>query len=186
MRRLELTPLPLAGLFRVTRKPVGDHRGQFTRLFCAQELAEVGWHTAVAQINLSHTHEMGSVRGLHFQHPPHAENKLVTCLQGEVWDVALDLRAGSPTFMKWHAERLSADNHHALLIPAGFAHGFQTLGAHTTLLYCHSHTHTPDHEGGVHPNDPGVQVDWPLPVQHLSVRDAAWPRLSPQFTGLSV
>lgn len=184
MRRLELTPLPLAGLFRVTRRPVGDHRGHFARLFCAEELADAGWHTPVEQINLSHTLEAGTVRGLHFQHPPHSDAKLVTCLAGEVWDVVVDLRAQSPTFLQWHAERLSADNGHALLIPVGFAHGFQTLGAHTTLLYCHNHSHTPSHEGGIHPQDPRLQIDWPMPVTNLSARDAAWPLLKPSYTGL--
>ncbi|MBY0410997.1 MAG: dTDP-4-dehydrorhamnose 3,5-epimerase family protein, partial [Burkholderiaceae bacterium] len=137
MRRLALTPLPLQGLYRVQRQYVADERGYFSRIFCAVELAEAGWSAPVAQVNHSHTTHRGTVRGMHYQRPPHAEMKLVSCLQGEVWDVAVDLRRGSPTFLQWHAERLSADNGCAMLIPTGVAHGFQALTDHVTLLYAH-------------------------------------------------
>lgn len=184
MSRLALTALPLHGLLRVQRQPIADERGFFERLFCAQELAQAGWTAPVAQVNHSHTARRGTLRGMHYQHPPHAEMKLVSCLRGEVWDVALDLRHGSPTFLQWHAEHLSADNGYALLIPPGFAHGFQTLSDDTELLYCHSVAHAPTAEAGLHPLDPRLAIAWPLPVGGLSARDAGQALLPDDFEGV--
>ena len=127
MSRFTIEHLPLQGLQRVTRQRLGDARGFLARLYCAEELARAGWRQPIAQINHTATAARGTVRGMHFQRPPHAEMKLVSCIRGEAWDVAVDLRADSETFLHWHAERLSAENGHALLIPEGFAHGFQTL-----------------------------------------------------------
>src|SRR5690554_6695588 len=107
MSRFTVTNLPLAGLKRVQRQRLGDNRGFLARLFCAEELAAAGWTQPIAQINHTFTAKQGTVRGMHFQRPPHAEMKLVSCIRGEVWDVAVDLRVGSPTFLHWHAERLS-------------------------------------------------------------------------------
>ena len=120
--RFVCTPLPLHGLVRVQRQPLQDARGLFERMFCTDELAAAGWTQPIAQINHSVTRQRGSVRGLHYQRPPHAEMKLVSCLHGEVWDVAVDVRPDSPTFLQWHAERLSPDNGCAL----------PTLGAEIT------------------------------------------------------
>ncbi len=184
MSRFATTALPLAGLVRVQRQPHADARGLFERLFCAQELAAAGWTQPIAQINHSLTREQGSVRGLHYQRPPHAEMKLVTCVRGAVWDVAVDLRAGSPTFLQWHAELLSADNGCALLIPAGCAHGFQALSADAELLYCHSAPYAPGAEAGVHPLEPRLAIAWPLPVAGLSPRDAGHPALTDAFLGV--
>jgi len=186
MKRLQASPTPLAGLVRVQRQPVGDARGSLVRLFCADELREAGWNTPVAQINLTRTARAGTVRGMHFQHPPHAEIKLVSCLRGEVWDVAVDLRRGSPTFLRWHAERLSADNHVALLIPQGFAHGFQTLVDDVEMLYCHSAPYTAHAEGGLRPLDPRLALAWPLPVGEMSARDAGHPLVTADFEGVDV
>jgi dTDP-4-dehydrorhamnose 3,5-epimerase len=184
MTRFTVTATALAGLRCIERQPLGDARGSLTRLFCDDELATAGWPGPIAQINLSATASQGTVRGLHFQHPPHAETKLVSCLRGQVWDVALDLRAGSPTFLQWHAELLSASNHRALLIPPGFAHGFQTLSDEVELLYCHSQPYHPPAEGGLHPQDPRLAIPWPLPVALLSARDAAHPLLTADFEGV--
>lgn len=184
MSRLTLTPLPMAGLFRVQRYPRVDERGHFSRVFCADELAEAGWADPIAQINHSYTARRGTVRGMHFQHPPHAEMKLVSCLRGEVWDVAVDLRHGSPTFMRWHAERLSPDDGGALLIPPGCAHGFQALSDHAELLYCHSAAYVPGSEAGLHPLDAALAIEWPLPPSDLSPRDAGQPPLSAAFEGV--
>jgi hypothetical protein len=115
MSRFTVTPLPLSGLNRIERQRLRDNRGYLTRIFCAQDLASIGWKKPIAQINHTYTAKCGTVRGLHFQYPPHTEMKLVNCLRGEVWDVAVDLRVGSPTFLQWHAEVLSADNGAALL-----------------------------------------------------------------------
>lgn len=184
MSRFALTSLRLPGLVRVQRQPVSDHRGMFERMFCADELAAVGWNQAIAQINHSRTRQRGSVRGLHYQRPPHAEMKLVSCLQGEAWDVAVDLRAGSPTFLQWHAEHLSPDNGCALLIPAGFAHGFQALVDGTELLYLHSAAYAPESEAGLHPLDPRLGLTWPLAVCEMSSRDGSHPWLSDAFEGV--
>ena len=173
MSRFITTALPLAGLTLVQRQYLQDARGAFARLFCAQELAACGWSGPIAQINHSRTRTQGSVRGLHYQKAPHAEIKLVSCLRGAVWDVAVDLRADSPTFLHWHAQILSADNACALLIPQGFAHGFQALTDDVELLYCHSAAHAPAFEAGLHAQDARLAIAWPLPVAALSPRDAA-------------
>jgi dTDP-4-dehydrorhamnose 3,5-epimerase len=184
MSRFDLVDTPLAGVKIVRRQRVQDTRGSLSRLFCSQELAAAGWRDPVAQINHTVTVRAGTVRGLHFQHPPHAEAKLVSCLRGEVWDVALDLRADSPTFLQWHAERLSAENGVALLIPPGCAHGFQALTDNAEMLYLHSMPYTPAAEGGLHPLDPRLAMAWPLPLTELSARDAGHPNLDESFTGV--
>ncbi|MEO5844158.1 MAG: dTDP-4-dehydrorhamnose 3,5-epimerase [Caldimonas sp.] len=185
MKRLLVEDTPLAGLKRVRRTRLGDSRGSLARLFCADELAEAGWSGPVAQVNHTRTRERGSVRGLHFQSAPHAETKLVHCLRGEVWDVAVDLRRGSPTFLRWHAETLSDENGVALLIPEGFAHGLQTLAADVDMLYCHSAAYAASAEGGIHPRDPRLAIDWPLPIAALSPRDGAHALLGADFAGLA-
>ena len=181
--RLSVRPTPLAGVVRVQRQPIGDTRGSLTRLFCATELAALGWDRPVAQINLTQTARRGTVRGLHYQRAPHAEMKLVTCLRGEVWDVAVDLRPDSPTFLRWHAERLSPGNAYALLLPEGCAHGLQTLLDDTELLYCHSAAYAPDHDAGIDPMDRQLDIRWPLPVTQLSSRDADHPSVAVALGG---
>lgn len=187
MSRFTLTDLPVPGVRLVQRQAREDSRGFFSRLFCAQELADAGWRGHVAQINHTHTREPGSVRGLHFQRPPHGEIKLVSCLAGAVWDVVVDLRPTSPSYMRWHAEVLSADNRHALLIPEGVAHGFQTLSDDVQLLYLHSHPHTPEAEDGLNPKDDRLAIAWPLPITAMSERDRHHPMLDqrPELWGIS-
>lgn len=175
MSRFTVSNLPLASLKLVERQRIGDSRGFLSRLFCAEELAAAGWVKPIAQINHTYTAMRGTVRGMHFQRPPHNEMKLVSCIRGEVWDVAVDLRAGSPTFLHWHAERLSADNGRALLIPEGFAHGFQTLTNDAELLYCHSAAYKTSAEAGLNPLDARLAITWQLPIIELSAQDAAHP-----------
>jgi len=184
MSRFEISQTPLAGLVTVRRQRLGDARGSLTRLFCADELRAAGWQHPISQINHTVTAQACTVRGLHYQNPPYAETKLVSCLRGEVWDVAVDLRAGSSTFLHWHAARLSAENGVALLIPQGFAHGFQALTDNVEMLYCHSHPHVAAAEGGVYPLDARLAISWPLPVTGLSARDAAHAPLAAGFAGL--
>ena len=184
MNRFTVTDLPLAGLKRIERQRLGDSRGFLTRLFWAEELAAAGWHKPIAQINHTFTGKRGTVRGMHYQRPPHAEMKLVTCIQGEVWDVAVDLRAGSPTFLQWHAGPLSADNHRALLIPEGFAHGFQALSDDVTLLYCHSAAHSPEAEAALNAQDPRLAITWPQAITEISLRDAKHPLIDTQYEGV--
>jgi dTDP-4-dehydrorhamnose 3,5-epimerase len=183
---LRIAELPLAGLRRVQRTLLADERGVFARLFCARELEPAGWIGPVAQINHSLTRARGTVRGLHYQRAPHAEMKLVSCVRGEVWDVAVDLRAGSPTFLRWHAEHLSAAEGTAMLIPPGFAHGFQALSDEAELVYCHSTAYAPQAEAGLHVRDARLSISWPLPVQGLSARDAGFGWMPPDFKGVTL
>lgn len=185
MPQLTITDLPLAGLKLVTRQRLGDSRGFLSRLFCAEELGQAGWIKPVAQINHTYTGRRGTVRGMHYQRPPHAEMKSVSCIHGEVWDVAVDIRLGSPNFLRWHAERLSAETGTAMLIPEGFAHGFQTLTDEVEMIYCHSATYAPDAEAGLNPQDPRLTIAWPLPIAELSQRDANHPMLTQSFMGIS-
>jgi dTDP-4-dehydrorhamnose 3,5-epimerase len=184
MSRFIVTDTPLGGLKVVHRQILGDARGYLSRLFCAEELLPAGWQGPIAQINHTFTKQAGTVRGLHYQKPPHTEIKLVSCLQGEVWDVAVDLRPQSSTFLRWHAQHLSADNHCALLIPQGFAHGFQTLVDDVEMLYCHSTAHSPVAEAGLNPLDTRLCLAWPRPLMALSPRDSGHPMIGPNFEGL--
>ncbi len=183
--RFLIDDLPLLGLKRITRQRLGDARGFLSRLFCAEELQTLAPGKPIVQINHTLTASRGTVRGMHFQYPPHAETKFVSCLRGEVFDVAVDLRHNSPTFLRWHAELLSADNHKTLVIPEGFAHGFQTLTDDCEMLYFHTTAYQPGAEGGLNAQDPQLAIAWPLPVAGLSPRDAAHPFLGNDFTGVA-
>lgn len=184
--RFDILDTPLGGLRVVRRKPIGDSRGYLERMFCAEELQMLVGGSPIVQVNHSCTARAGTVRGMHFQHPPHAELKFVSCLGGEVFDVAVDLRSGSPTFLHWHAELLSAGNHLTLVIPAGFAHGFQTLTSDCEMLYLHTSAYQPEAEGALNARDPRLAIQWPLPVAGLSPRDAAHPMLDEHFTGVAL
>lgn len=166
------------------RQVIEDERGTFARLYCAAELVSAGIDLSVSQVNHSHTRTAGTVRGMHFQYPPHAEAKLVTCLRGTVFDVALDLRAGSPTFLQWYSQVLSAVNRTSLFIPPGFAHGFQALCADCELLYLHSTPHVPVAAGIVDALDRNLDIRWPLPVSLMSERDRAAGLPAAGFPGL--
>lgn len=183
MKRFTVADLSLAGLKCVTRQRLEDTRGHLSRMFCAEEMAAAGFRKSIAQINLTHTTTRGTVRGVHYQLPPYAEMKLVSCLRGEVFDVAVDLRTGSPTFLQWHAEILSAENGRALLIPEGFAHGFQTLSYDCEMLYMHTTSFAPHAEAGLRFDDPRLGITWPLEISDLSDRDQMHPLLNDQFDG---
>lgn len=174
------------GLHSVRRIPREDSRGALERLYCPELFTELGVAGPICQINRNITRHRGTLRGLHFQHPPHAETKFVQCLRGAVFDVALDLRRDSPTFLHWHGEILSLNNSTGLLIPQGFAHGMQTLEDDTELLYLHTADYVPESEGGLDPFDPRLAIAWPLPAVQLSGRDRNHPRLTPDFTGLTL
>jgi dTDP-4-dehydrorhamnose 3,5-epimerase len=182
--RFDMITTSIAGLQILQRRPLGDSRGYLERLFCAEELEAFVLGKHIVQINRTLTTTCGTVRGIHFQHPPHAEIKFVCCLRGEVFDVAVDLRSNSPTFLRWHAERLSSGNHKTLIIPEGFAHGFQTLTDYCEMLYFHTSAYQPGAEGGLNPQDPRIAIQWPLPIAELSRRDAAHPFLSDAFSGV--
>ena len=186
MSLLTATATPIAGLMRLERTPRVDNRGFFSRLFCDETLAPFGWSGPIRQINHTMTRLPGTVRGLHFQKPPHAEAKIVQCLAGEIFDVAVDIRAGSPTFLHWHAERLSSANMQSLLIPAGFAHGFQALTPDCVLVYLHSEQYSSTSEDALNVRDPRLAIDWPRPIGELSERDANHPMLSSDFSGIKL
>lgn len=183
---MKLTSTALAGVSVVDTQIFKDHRGAFARLFCEQDLATLIGARHIVQINHSRTAAVGAVRGLHFQRAPYAEMKLVRCLKGRVWDVAVDLRAGSPTFLHWHAEELSAENARMLVIPEGCAHGFQALEPDSELLYLHTAPYTSEEEGGLSYDDPRLIIEWPLPVTDLSARDQQHPHIPVDFPGLSL
>ncbi|MDE3740138.1 MULTISPECIES: dTDP-4-dehydrorhamnose 3,5-epimerase [Pseudomonas] len=182
---LNLATTPIDGLVRVDCPSHRDERGAFTRLFCADSLAPLLGERRIVQINQSRTCAVGAVRGLHFQHFPHAEMKLVRCTRGRVWDVVVDLRRGSPSFLRWHAEELSAENQRMLVIPEGCAHGFQVLETDSELLYLHTEFYRPDAEGGLRHDDPALAIAWPLEARDLSQRDRQHPFLTPDFIGLA-
>jgi dTDP-4-dehydrorhamnose 3,5-epimerase len=179
---IDATALP--GLSVLTRKHIGDSRGWFERIFCIEELQEVLGQRSVVQINRTLTQQKGSVRGMHFQHAPSAEMKFVSCLHGEVFDVAVDLRPGSATFLQWHAELLSADNRKTLVIPEGFAHGFQTLTEDCEMIYFHTAAYNSIAEGALNPLDPALSISWPLPLTELSERDANHLMVAVGFAGV--
>lgn len=176
----------IAGVNVVEVMSFSDHRGSFTRLFCERELAHILNGRRIVQINQSLTLAVGTVRGMHYQLPPHAEMKLVRCLRGRVWDVAVDLRASSPTFLKYHAEELSPANRRMLVIPEGCAHGFQTLEPESELLYLHTASYTPDAEAGICHDDCRLRIAWPLAVADLSQRDRNYLQLEQTFSGIEL
>ena len=182
--RFAILDTPIPGVKRIQRQPLADHRGYFERLFCTEELQSLLAGRSIVQINHSLTVRRGAVRGLHFQHPPHAELKIVSCLRGAVWDVAVDLRTGSPTFLHWHAEELTPDNARMLVIPEGCAHGFQVLEPESELLYLHTAFYAPEAEGGLRYDDPRLAIAWPLPMTDLSPRDQTHPLIDAHFSGL--
>jgi len=183
---MKLMPTRIEGLFVAETDWMSDDRGAFSRLFCEHELAGAIGSRKIVQINRSLTISSGTVRGMHYQHPPHAETKLVRCTKGRILDVAIDIRAGSPTLLQWHAEELSPQNARMSIIPEGFAHGFQALEHDSELLYLHTNFYRPEAEGGVLCSDPQLAIPWPLPVANLCDRDQGYPILPRDFCGIKV
>jgi dTDP-4-dehydrorhamnose 3,5-epimerase len=183
--RFQSTRTTMDGLLVLTRNRLSDERGHLSRLFDAEGMAAFGWLGGIAQVNETVTLKAGTVRGFHFQRPPFAEAKLVTCLRGRVLDVAVDVRKDSETFLKHFATELSEDNHRSLLIPEGFAHGFQALTDDVQLLYAHSAPYRAEAEGGLNVLDPAISVEWPLPVIALSARDRNQRLVADGFEGIA-
>jgi len=186
MSNFEIIDTALPGLKLMQRKTRNDERGFFSRFYCAEELSEVEFDGPISQINHTLTKVKGTVRGMHYQKPPYSEIKIVSCIKGKVFDVAVDLRKGSPTFLHWHAEVLSAENLKSLLIPKGFAHGFQALTDECELIYLHSHPYVKESEGGLSANDTKLGIVWPLVINELSERDRKQPMIKEDFKGLNV
>ena len=170
----------------IETEPHTDQRGSFTRLYCQRELLDILGSRKIMQVNHSCNRDIGTVRGLHYQHAPHSEIKMVRCLKGKVWDVVVDLRSGSPTFLKWHAEELSSTNNRMIVIPEDCAHGFQVLETDSELLYLHTAAYSSSAEGGIRPTDPKLSISWPIAVQNVSDRDLNHPLLRSDFAGLAI
>lgn len=168
---------PLPGAYTIELQRLEDGRGFFARSFCAQEFVARGLPGAMPQSSVSFNTRRGTLRGLHYQAEPHAEDKLVRCTAGAIYDVIVDLRPGSATHRRWFGTELSAENHRSLFVPKGFAHGFLTLREDTEVMYMISVPYVAGFDRGVRWNDPAIGIDWPLVPTVISARDAAYPLL---------
>lgn len=177
---MEIINLPLSHAALIQTSPISDHRGCFARLFCMEELGPVIGARHIVNVNHSYTANKGVLRGLHFQRAPHQEMKFVRCTQGAVYDVIVDIRRDSSTYLQWHAEVLSAENMRMLCVPEGFAHGFQSLEDRCEVIYLTTAYYNNEAEGGLRHNDPAIGIRWPLEVTDISVKDASHPYVKHQ------
>jgi dTDP-4-dehydrorhamnose 3,5-epimerase len=177
-------PTSLAGSFVIEPNVFTDDRGWFARFYCKNEFREIGHDKEWVQLNHSVTNKKGTIRGMHFQVNPYREIKMVKCTAGEIYDVIVDLRRDSSTFLKWFGVELSAKNKKMLYIPEGFAHGFQCIANDCELIYHHTEFYTPNSEGGIRFDDPMIGINWPLPVSIISPRDESHPYLGENFRGI--
>jgi dTDP-4-dehydrorhamnose 3,5-epimerase len=174
--------LPLGGAYLVELEPHSDDRGSFARAWCREEFRAQGLATDFVQGNVSVNPEVGTLRGLHFQHAPHKEVKLVRCVRGAIFDVIVDVRKDSPTYLQWVGVELSPEALRMLYVPEDFAHGFQTLQPDSEVNYLVSAAYAPGAGAGLRYDDPELGVDWPLPVSRISVQDRQWPLLGEPVT----
>lgn len=177
---------PLAGAFVIKLEPFQDERGLFARTFCQKKFEQIGHTENFVQFNHSMTVAKGCIRGMHFQKPPFAEIKLIRCIKGKVWDVIVDIRQNSMTFLKWFGVELSAENQKMIYIPKGFAHGFQTLEPNTELIYHHTAFYTPSAEGGLKYDDPKLKINWKLTPEQLSKKDQEYNYINENFKGIVI
>jgi dTDP-4-dehydrorhamnose 3,5-epimerase len=169
-------PTPLEGAYTVELEPRGDSRGFFARAWCRREFEDRGLSSHVEQCNLSFNAHKGTLRGMHYQGPPHGEVKLIRCTRGAIWDAIIDLRSDSPTYKQWYGVELTSENRLMLYVPEGFAHGYQTLVDETETFYQVSAAYAPESEGGVRWNDPAFAIEWPTERNRtISEKDSAWP-----------
>lgn len=178
MNRLKFTKTPFDGLLLIERVPLSDHRGFFSRIYCNDELNNAGIDFNIRQINHSYTKSRGTIRGMHFQSPPYSEAKIISCIQGSIFDVAVDIRKESLTYMKWYGIYLNEGDSKSILIPKGFAHGFQTLADNTHLIYLHSNSFHENSENGINPFDPVIGILWPEETSNMSERDKEFPMIA--------
>lgn len=175
---MNFTTTGLEGAYLIELERRGDARGFFARTFCAREFEAHGLSTTFVQANTSLSADAGTLRGLHYQHAPAEEAKLMRCIQGAMWDVIVDARPGSPTYLKSYGVELSAENGRQLYVPKGFAHGFQTLKSDTVAAYMVDAYYTPGVEDGFRYDDPALGIDWPLTVTTISEKDQSWPLIT--------
>lgn len=178
------TPTPLNGSFVIEPEQFTDNRGWFARYYCKKEFNKIGHEKEWVQMNHSFTAHKGTIRGMHYQVAPYKEIKMIKCIAGAVFDVIIDLRTGSPTFLRWFGVELSSQNRKMIYIPEGFAHGFQSLSDDAELLYHHSAYYTPGAEGGIRYDDPVIKIEWPLPLSIISGRDSTHPYIDNNFKGI--
>ena len=171
-------PVPLKDAYTIAWESRSDDRGLFARAFCADEFRREGLVSSFAQANLSENRIAGTVRGMHFQKAPHAEVKLVRCVKGAIYDVIVDIRPDSSTYLQWFGTTLSAENGLMMYVPEGFAHGYQSLEDQATAFYLVSTPYAPWAEGGLRHDDPHLAIRWPISVTSVSPKDVAWPLLS--------
>lgn len=185
MGKLKISSTSFDKLFVVQPNSFQDARGVFSRVYCQDELEDV-CKISIKQINHSLTYKKGTVRGLHFQYEPHSEVKIVKCIQGSIYDVVVDIRKGSPTFLKTFSIELSKENQKMLCIPKGFAHGFQTLEDNTELLYFHSNIYVQEQEGALNIKDSVLNIKWPLNITNISQKDEKHPFINRDFQGVVI
>lgn len=181
---MKFVETPLGGAFVVTPEPFKDDRGFFARVFCKNEFKEIGLDVGFVQINHSKNNKAGTLRGIHYQNPPFSENKLVRCIHGSAFDVIVDIRKGSSTFLKHFHIELSSENMKMLFIPEGFAHGFITLAQNTEILYHHTSFYAPGYEAAIKYDDPALDIQWPMPPKVISERDKNHSFITNQFKGI--
>ena len=181
---MTFTPLTLKGSYLVSVVPFEDERGWFARTYCKNEFEEIAHTKEWVQMNHSFTKQKGTIRGMHYQLPPYSEIKLVRCIAGSIYDVIIDLREQSSTYLQWFGTELSAKNKQMMYIPEGFAHGFQTISDDCELIYLHSQFYQPGVEKGIRYNDPQLNIEWPETVTVISERDTQHPLLDMNFKGI--
>lgn len=181
---MKFEPIFLKNAYLVQPEPFVDERGWFARTFCKREFEHIGHSKEWVQLNHSVTLKKGAIRGMHFQLPPFREIKMVKCIAGAVFDVIVDLRQGSPTFLRWFGAELSSANRTMMYIPEGFAHGFQCLTDNCELIYHHTEFYKPEAESGLRFDDPAVGIEWPLQVSEISARDMSHAFLTESFKGI--
>lgn len=181
---MKFSPTTLEGAYIIELEPYSDNRGFFVRSFCKEELKTIGFQSDIVQINQSVTNKKGAFRGFHFQKKPFSEIKIVRCLKGSVYDIIIDIRDNSPTFLQYFSVILTEDNYKMIYIPEGFAHGFQTLSNDCELLYLHSEFYTPESESGLNIHDPKLNIKLPLTISEISDRDNNHSYITNKFKGI--
>jgi len=179
-----ITETTLKGSYVLRLEPIEDERGWCARTYCKNDFLAIGHTKEWVQMNHSFTKQMGTIRGMHYQRPPYGEIKLVRCIAGSVFDVIIDLRSNSETFLQYFGIELSATNKKMIYIPEGFAHGFQTLSNDAELIYHHSQFYLPGVEAGLKYNEPAIKINWPLEITSISEKDNSHPFIDANFKGL--
>jgi len=176
----------ISGVKIIENQTIGDERGEFSRIFCSKELKSCLSGKQIKQINHSRTKKIGAIRGMHYQNSPYAEIKIIRCLKGGVYDVAVDLRKNSDTFLKWVSLELRPEKNNSFILPEGCAHGFQVLEENSELLYFHTEPYTPSAEGAIRFDDHMVNIEWPLLITEISQRDLSHQYLNSNFEGIAI